>query len=57
MPRGDGTGPDGKGPKKENKGWPRRYNERYNEIDPEVRRKRRIERRKQRGLPTDSSDE
>jgi len=25
MPRGDGTGPDGKGPKKENKGWPRRY--------------------------------
>jgi hypothetical protein len=22
MPRGDGTGPDGKGPKKENKGWP-----------------------------------
>jgi hypothetical protein len=25
MPNGDGTGPDGKGPKKENKGWPRRY--------------------------------
>lgn len=25
MPRGDGTGPDGKGPKKKNKGWPRRY--------------------------------
>jgi len=22
MPRGDGTGPDGKGPKKTNKGWP-----------------------------------
>lgn len=25
MPRGDGTGPDGKGPKKQNKGWPDRY--------------------------------
>ena len=25
MPRGDGTGPDGKGPKKQNKGWPKRY--------------------------------
>lgn len=24
MPRGDRTGPDGKGPKKENKGWPSR---------------------------------
>lgn len=24
MPRGDGTGPDGKGPKKTNKGWPAR---------------------------------
>ena len=24
MPRGDGTGPDGKGPKRENKGWPAR---------------------------------
>ena len=22
MPKGDGTGPDGKGPKKQNKGWP-----------------------------------
>ena len=22
MPRGDGTGPDGKGPKKGGKGWP-----------------------------------
>lgn len=22
MPRGDGTGPDGKGPKSTNKGWP-----------------------------------
>ena len=22
MPRRDGTGPDGKGPKKTNKGWP-----------------------------------
>lgn len=25
MPRGDGTGPDGKGPKRTNKGWPQRY--------------------------------
>lgn len=25
MPQGDGTGPDGKGPKRENKGWPKRY--------------------------------
>jgi hypothetical protein len=25
MPRGDGTGPDGKGPKSTNKGWPSRY--------------------------------
>ena len=25
MPRGDGTGPDGKGPKSKNKGWPERY--------------------------------
>ena len=24
MPRGDGTGPDGKGPKSKNKGWPDR---------------------------------
>jgi hypothetical protein len=24
MPNMDGTGPDGKGPKKENKGWPSR---------------------------------
>lgn len=24
MPRGDGTGPDGKGPKRYNKGWPSR---------------------------------
>jgi len=24
MPRGDGTGPDGKGPKTVNKGWPER---------------------------------
>lgn len=24
MPNFDGTGPDGKGPKKENKGWPSR---------------------------------
>lgn len=24
MPKGDGTGPDGKGPKKTNKGWPKR---------------------------------
>ena len=24
MPRGDGTGPDGKGPRKTNKGWPAR---------------------------------
>ena len=24
MPRGDGTGPDGKGPKKTNKGWPKK---------------------------------
>ena len=22
MPKGDGTGPDGKGPKSQNKGWP-----------------------------------
>ncbi len=25
MPGGDGTGPDGKGPKNVNKGWPERY--------------------------------
>ena len=25
MPNGDGTGPDGKGPKRLNKGWPERY--------------------------------
>lgn len=25
MPQGDGTGPDGNGPKSVNKGWPRRY--------------------------------
>lgn len=25
MPGGDGTGPDGNGPKSVNKGWPRRY--------------------------------
>lgn len=24
MPRGDGTGPDGNGPKRTNKGWPER---------------------------------
>ncbi len=27
MPGGDGTGPDGKGPKSSNKGWPERYNQ------------------------------
>lgn len=27
MPNGDGTGPDGKGPKKDQKGWPDRYQE------------------------------
>ncbi len=25
MPQGDGTGPDGKGPKSSNRGWPERY--------------------------------
>ena len=25
MPNGDGTGPDGKGPKKQDKGFPQRY--------------------------------
>ena len=24
MPRGDGTGPDGKGPKEKKRGWPER---------------------------------
>ena len=34
MPRGDGTGPDGKGPKRKNKGWPRRF-------ELELRRRRK----------------
>ncbi len=31
MPGGDGTGPDGKGPKSVNKGWPDRYEQRKRE--------------------------